>query len=99
MSSVTTLDILIVAQHCALKAILLAQHSPNQMRNQFAYAAAYAAYAAAIEAKMGGEDEMVLTHARSAVDYALSAGVAYEDLIVEASRIGWFGNVASPTAC
>ena len=97
----TTLDILIVAQHCALKAILLAQHSPNQMRNQFAYAAAYAAYAAAIEAKMGGEDvgEMVLTHARSAVDYALSAGVAYEDLIVEASRIGWFGNVASPTAC
>ena len=48
----TTLDILIVAQHCALKATLLAQHSPNQMRNQFAYAAAYAAYAAAIEAKM-----------------------------------------------
>ena len=98
----TTLDILIVAQHCALKAIMLAQHSSNQMRavrNQFAYAAAYAAYAAAIEAKMGGEDEMVLTHARSAVDYALSAGVAYEDLIVEASRIGWFGEVASPTAC
>jgi len=91
---VATLDILIVAQHCALKAILFAQTSPTEMRNRFAYAAAYAAYAAAVEAKMGGEDasETVLLHARSAADYA-------HDLIVEASRIGWVGNVAPPTAC
>lgn len=99
MSSVATLDILIVAQHCALKAILFAQTSPTEMRNQFAYAAAYAAYAAAVEAKMGGEGatEMVLLLARSAADYAQSAGVAYDDLIGQASRIGWVGNVAPPT--
>ncbi len=84
----TTLDILIVAQHCALKAIMLAQHSPNQMRNQFAYAAAYAAYAAAIEAKMGGEDATVLIHARN----ELNAGGAEPRVAAEVDAQG--GEVA-----
>ena len=88
------LDIIIVAQHCALKAVLLALQSPTEARKTFAYASAYAAYAAVIEAKMGGNDDAVLAHARDAATNALSAGVAYDALIVDAQRIGWGVNVA-----